>query len=696
MFKWLHLSDLHFIPSEGHTISKAKEKLPDYLNESIGNVNALFLTGDYRFARTDAGDANEVANYILSIASAVSVEKENIYLLPGNHDVNRNKPRTAIIDSLGNKSFYDPNQGTLDSEILNLLQNDFAFFKEVESKVNNKFRLSENDRVHKAIQLDCCNLLLLNSSLTAGKEKDGDRRNLRLGLSYLDQELKSIDNNNPIIVLSHHGYTYLEDEEWKLVQNLFSDKGIKLWLSGHEHNLWSENCGTGITQITVGCLSDTHGTNYKTAFSVGRIDAKKRANIDFYEWHQDSTKWGFRDDITKSIELASVSPIREPEEFDLLTSFTKHHIYEPLKMEFMLDGHTLLGERGKEGIKYYWKKNGDLIESLAFNRRLYEINPDQKLAKLDDEISAYTSSVSFGCILSSQNLQCRFCETGARQFKGFLTSEEIALQNIFMASYDSECPSFPEVRSHRREFAFMGQGEPGYNYPAIRRAIKLTDIAMSAIQQKIYRYVISTSGIYDFMYPMMTDIKNGYYSNPLSLHFSLHSTINRENFMPIEFQFGYKKFLELCAEFHKLTVDKYDIDNKIGIGIMMFQDYVPIKRANEAQIPPRSLTKKTLSEILSQLDKDVFKIDLVGLNRTSVVDSSKELSNEIAISLLNVAKNMGFTAKTFSSFGTDRNAGCGMLNSEKINFAPDGGTTIDRYEKSLQLLQYAIHNEDPL
>lgn len=35
-----------------------------------------------------------------------------------------------------------------------------------------------------------------------------------------------------------------------------------------------------------------------------------------------------------------------------------------------------------------------------------------------------------------------------------------------------------------REFAFMGQGEPCYNYLAIKQAILLTDYVMEKIDQK--------------------------------------------------------------------------------------------------------------------------------------------------------------------------------------------------------------------
>ena len=162
----------------------------------------------------------------------------------------------------------------------------------------------------------------------------------------------------------------------------------------------------------------------------------------------------------------------------------------------------MLGGRGIDGIKYIWERNGRHVESLAFNRRLKD---SQDLSV--HHISAYTCSVSYGCRLSCNHQQCRFCETGTIPYSGDICAEDIALQNIFMAGYDSDCPSFPLVRGNEREFAFMGQGEPGLCYPAVRRAIQLTDLAMERIRQKVHRYIISTCGICDFIPILINDIE---------------------------------------------------------------------------------------------------------------------------------------------------------------------------------------------
>jgi len=55
-----------------------------------------------------------------------------------------------------------------------------------------------------------------------------------------------------------------------------------------------------------------------------------------------------------------------------------------------------------------------------------------------------------------------------------------------------------------------------------------------------------------------------------------------------------------------------------------------------------------------------------------------------------VALEQGFEAKTFSSFGIDKKAGCGMLKSEYYDATEDGEKTLDYLEKAYELLHYSI------
>ena len=252
-----------------------------------------------------------------------------------------------------------------------------------------------------------------------------------------------------------------------------------------------------------------------------------------------------------------------------------------------------------------------------------------------------------------------------------------------MAEYDSDCPSFPQVRDNSREFAYMGQGEPGFNYASIRRAILLTDHVMEHIGQKVYRHIISTCGITDFMPALINDISQGVFKNKVTVHFSLHEIDRaRDDLMPINRDYDYSKFIQCCEQLYAVTQEK------IGVGILMFNNY-RIKNGSESY----TLTCERLEEILKKLNRDVFRIDLCDVNQTST-GTQNALRNEDAMALQKVLERNGFEGKTFSSFGDSEKSGCGMLNSTFDKMEEIGSKTISHFNTALELLTDAIQKVD--
>lgn len=98
----------------------------------------------------------------------------------------------------------------------------------------------------------------------------------------------------------------------------------------------------------------------------------------------------------------------------------------------------------------------------------------------------------------------------------------------------------------------MGQGEPGYCYPQIRKAILLTDYAMDQIGQKVKRYIISSSGIPEFIDLLIDDLKHGVYKNDVTFHFSLHAIDELHkaiNWRKITKRINFKYLMNFLREF---------------------------------------------------------------------------------------------------------------------------------------------------
>lgn len=688
MFKWVHMSDLHIRETDNYNESKMREALLEYLQKN-GPVDALFLTGDFRYAKESQGDPEAIAKYIKNLAETLQVSAKNIVCLPGNHDLDRDEVRTALIEA--NIKRYDIKKGMFSDQFISHFKKGFSFFDQLGRQLGNQILVEDSDDIHFVKHLDKVDVLVLNTALTAGR--DDERGTLLLGTQYVNEAVKQLRSQKPVIALGHHGSSFLDAEEFKQISMVLNDHKVSLYLCGHEHALWHETCGQNLHQVTAGCIYDDNG-KINIGFTTGTLDDDNKVQIQFHQWDSDHSTWQYLEDKLGSFLIGPYkrgqkrsTPSLEKINFTLPTEFAAI----PRKQyAFALNGHTLIGGRGRDGIKYYWKKNGDKVESVAFNHRLCE--PDLKHEADDMNISAYTLSTSFGCVLSSSNQQCRFCETGSRIFKGFLSAEEIAMQAIFMANYDADCPSFPEVRNHKREFAFMGQGEPGLNYPAVRESIRLIDRAMEEIGQTVHRYIVSSCGITTFIPSLIEDIKRDTFRNKVSLHFSLHGIgKTRTDLMPIETEYSYQDFIHCCEDFYRVEKEKFGVVDKIGVGLLMFKKFVPSVRAGEVAPESTTLDTEQLVMILNELNPEVFRIDLSDFNHTSVTEQSEEISNEEAHELLACAESMGFEAKIFSSFGRDRHSGCGMLKSEYLDVTPDGETTRKKYAESLDLLHYALY-----
>lgn len=663
IFKWVQLSDIHFQDKKaGFNSEVLRKSLPKYLKDNIKDCNALILTGDYRYAPDNEENPKRVANYISTIANNLHVENR-VFAVPGNHDLDRSKNRLYLIQ--GVQSEYTPEIGTIDSKVCSNLLDGFPFFRELcEALKMPSFTNSDNP--HLFIPLEHCNLLLLNTALTAGY--DEDTSNLILGSKYINALLENSEHNrNPIIAVGHHPLDALNEKEKDTISTMLERKGIHLYLCGHSHTQKYDSFGEEGKQITVGCLRKDDNS-VTASFAVGELFDDGRVQITSYYW--DTSEQGWYNMPSKKRDWAGLYQLVKPESDEKTLPERVEQQYNP----FSLVGYSLLGSLGEEGIKYYWKKDGALVESIAFNRRLKNPIRDD-----DNNTSAYTISTSIGCQLSATNNECLFCETGTSKFAAPLSGEDIALQSIFMAEYDSDCPSFPSVRGHAREFAFMGQGEPGYNYPAIQKAIILTDFVMERLGQRVSRYIISTCGITDLIPSVIQDIKKGIFKNSVTIHLSLHDVgDDRKDLMPISRTNDYSEILSQCKTLYNYTKEK------IGVGILLFDKFQPANSQRHYTLTPEKLQK-----ILDELDNNIFRIDLCAVNSTKAGKQLHQMSNEYATKLLGVVKDAGFEGKIFTSFGSTQNAGCGMLSSASDNMQQLGNGSVQHFNKAVDLLKEA-------
>lgn len=310
-------------------------------------------------------------------------------------------------------------------------------------------------------------------------------------------------------------------------------------------------------------------------------------------------------------------------------------------------GYDVLGESTIDGLRYAWKCDEYLnyVESAAFINR--------SKGKIED-ICGYTTSVSVGCILRIQGMPCSFCRTGnVLPFGRLLSYKEIAQQNVFMVLTDMMCEEYSELKNKEREFAYMGQGEPGLSYAQVRMAIELTNKIMQKLNQKVCRHIFATCGIPEAIQCYKNDVVN-FFTQRVTLHLSLHSFECRNSLMPINIVYPIEESIRLME----------DICGKTGekpcVGILLFNRFSSVSGIREY-----TNEVDNIISILNLLSPDNFRLSFCEYNPIPEISYSEIYPSDKAKRIVQMALERGYEAKYFSSFGHEKQSACGMLGGKE-------------------------------
>ena len=322
---------------------------------------------------------------------------------------------------------------------------------------------------------------------------------------------------------------------------------------------------------------------------------------------------------------------------------------------------------GEEGIRYAWKldkKEAFYVESGAFLRRT-------KLGKgtRDEKIRAYTTSVSMGCLLGQSQIPCKFCVTGNTiPFGRVLTSREIALQNIYMMLDDND----QELSKNRREFAYMGQGEPGFSYEKVKEAIIGTDMIVKVLGTETYRHIFATSGVTPAVKKLTEDFANGDYGDAnILLHLSVHSTNDRDRLMPINKKYPLKGLIAASVGYAKVA------KRKVAINFLMFKNAM---LSNSG--PFTTASEKEVRDLSKLLNPKYHRVILCEYNPSPLIGgTNSDVSIEETDSFKKILEDSGIETKRFISFGREDKLACGLLGG-KVSPNLTGEEIAERLDKA--------------
>lgn len=262
-FAWVHVSDIHFGHGDAHTKLDqsyvARELVNDLLAQfqhGVPKPGAIFVTGDIGFSGggqdSSGSTSSEYASathWLTSLAAAANLKLEQVFLVPGNHDVDRNADKDRdtgrLIKSLRSA------EKKIASELDNALSH-VGDRAKLASRQANYLKFVEMCAPacralywHHVISCGPLDLILvgLNTALLAAD--DEDQGHLALGLTQIP-ELPSVSlgRQRLIMLLSHHPLQdgWLEDQ--RSASAMFAKHG-GIQLSGHVHTPDTETKKSG-------------------------------------------------------------------------------------------------------------------------------------------------------------------------------------------------------------------------------------------------------------------------------------------------------------------------------------------------------------------------------------------------------------------------------------------------------------------
>ncbi len=277
---WLHLSDLHAGERTDWDAGRVLKTLLDDLrilrDEHELRPDLIFFTGDAAFAGLP-DEFDTAGHFLEEVREACGLERENVFLVPGNHDVDR-----SVVDP-GDTEWLDEQRKAHDAIGVNemLRQGDadecwrrimsrLAEYRDFLERAGYDHLLADPERLTYACRRRVRGLDVAVAGLNSAWSCHGDDRGrLWLGghyqLATLEPELVGARIR---IVLGHHPEAWFGEGEAGFeyeVQRLFD-----FHLHGHEHESWVTAHADSYVRVAAGACYDR--SDRENGYNLVRLD----------------------------------------------------------------------------------------------------------------------------------------------------------------------------------------------------------------------------------------------------------------------------------------------------------------------------------------------------------------------------------------------------------------------------------------
>lgn len=238
---WVHISDLHWREKKAYDANVVAQALLKDLEarteiaSGLEHIDLVFVTGDIAFAAKPE-EYQLARRFLAELRKATEVRKDRLFVVPGNHDVDR---------ELAKKSQHLADGATDRQKVNQLLGN--AVDRAALMERLGRYRQFTNDLWGKGPHFDSEPYFYVKKRRIAGKQvailglnsawasaSDADRNNLLLGERQVRDALEQAKKADLRIALLHHPLDWLRDFDRGTCQSLLLG-GCDFILHGHLH-----------------------------------------------------------------------------------------------------------------------------------------------------------------------------------------------------------------------------------------------------------------------------------------------------------------------------------------------------------------------------------------------------------------------------------------------------------------------------
>ena len=288
-FSWLQLSDLHIFSSTDWNIMReayrnlAKVVKPDF----------LVVTGDFRHKKTNPSYENAL-HFLNEVTKVFGLKKSDVFLVPGNHDVDNFPYRNEIINTIKlelpeNPDVYRRYMNDDTGDLRNAFTQYQKFVSTFYGKTVKDERVKTPSDVFAITYKNYANIVILNTALISNGTRD-EQQIVDIN-AFSKLRLKS---SLPTIVLAHHDLGSVHESHRKRMTTILNSINARVYLCGDEHRMRKgsiskkEIPNTSVPSIVCGKSAIEMGDSYSELCAIEYV-CRDDGNtyVQVYEYEDD-------------------------------------------------------------------------------------------------------------------------------------------------------------------------------------------------------------------------------------------------------------------------------------------------------------------------------------------------------------------------------------------------------------------------